>query len=83
MRFFLLAVFCLFSLAFGVRTDANNDVKALVGFGARVSGSQNLENAAQYLLSEYRKIGADASIQTSVPQIPRQWLEHHRGWQAN
>jgi aminopeptidase YwaD len=64
MRFFLLAVFCLFSLAFGVRTDANNDVKALVGFGARVSGSQNLENAAQYLLSEYRKIGAEASIQT-------------------
>jgi aminopeptidase YwaD len=60
----LLLVFCLFSFALGVRTDANTDVKALVGFGARVSGTQNLENAAQYLLSEYRKIGADASLQT-------------------
>lgn len=52
------------SFAFGLDGDANTDVKALVGFGARVSGSQNLENAAQYLLSEYRKIGADSSIQT-------------------
>ncbi|MFN3267138.1 MAG: M28 family peptidase [Deinococcales bacterium] len=64
MRFFLLAFSCLFSFAFGVNSDANTDVKALVSFGARVSGSQNLENAAQYLLSEYRKIGADSSIQT-------------------
>jgi aminopeptidase YwaD len=64
MRFFLLSVFCLFSFAHSVSGDANTDVKALVGFGARVSGSQNLENAAQYLLSEYSKIGAETSLQT-------------------
>jgi aminopeptidase YwaD len=64
MRLFILGLLCLLSFASGLSGDANSDVKALVGFGARVSGSKNLENAAQYLLSEYKKIGADSSIQS-------------------
>ena len=62
MRFWWLGL--LLTSVLAVRTDANTDVQALVGFGARVSGSQNLELAAQYLQSEYRKIGASANVQT-------------------
>ncbi len=43
---------------------ANRDVQALVGFGPRVAGSPALENAANYLIGEYKKAGFEAKIQT-------------------
>jgi aminopeptidase YwaD len=43
---------------------ANRDVQKLVGFGPRVAGSPALENAANYLIDEYKKIGFEAKIQT-------------------
>jgi aminopeptidase YwaD len=42
---------------------ANRDVQTLVGFGPRVAGSPALENAANYLIAEYKKAGFDAKIQ--------------------
>ncbi len=63
MKLWWLGIFCGLALAINVQ-DANRDVENLVGFGPRVSGSQNLERAANYLVGEYKKIGANASIET-------------------
>lgn len=64
MKLWWLGLFCSVALAFSLKNDANQDVQQLVNFGARVSGSKNLENAANYLVAEYKKIGADARIET-------------------
>jgi aminopeptidase YwaD len=64
MKLWWLGLFCSFVLAFSLKNDANQDVQNLVNFGARVSGSKNLEMSANYLVTEYKKIGADAQIET-------------------
>ncbi len=64
MKLWWLGLLLGAALAVGMDNDANKDVIALVNFGARVSGSQNLERAANYLVTEYKKIGADAKIET-------------------
>ncbi len=66
MKLWWLGLFCSASLAFSLQNDANQDVQQLVNFGARVSGSKNLENAANYLASEYKKIGAEARVETFI-----------------
>jgi aminopeptidase YwaD len=63
MKLWWLGLFCSIALAFNIKNDANKDVQALVAFGPRVSGSQNLERAANYLQAEYKKIGANTSIE--------------------
>jgi aminopeptidase YwaD len=64
MKLWWLGLLCSFALAFSLKNDANQDVQNLVNFGARVSGSKNLEMSANYLVTEYKKIGADAQIET-------------------
>jgi aminopeptidase YwaD len=64
MKLWWLGLFCGAALAFSLQNNANQDVQNLVNFGARVSGSKNLENAANYLVKEYKKIGSDAKIET-------------------
>ncbi len=63
MKLWWLGLFCSVALAFNIKNDANKDVQALVAFGPRVSGTQNLEKAANYLQAEYKKIGANTSIE--------------------
>jgi aminopeptidase YwaD len=63
MKLWWLGLFCSIALAFSIKNDANKDVQALVAFGPRVSGSQNLEKAANYLQTEYKKIGASTTIE--------------------
>ncbi len=63
----LLAVFAvLFSLVTANQLQSGRairDVETLVGFGARVSGSTNLEVAAKFLQSEYQKVGLKTEIE--------------------
>lgn len=40
------------------------DVQALVGFGARVAGSPNVERASNFLINEYRQAGYQVEVQT-------------------
>ncbi|MEY4529433.1 MAG: hypothetical protein RLZZ156_154 [Deinococcota bacterium] len=71
MKLWWLGLFCSAAFAFSLQNDANQDVQQLVNFGARVSGSKNLENAANYLVAEYKKIGAEARVETFLFQRVR------------